>query len=184
MSDNTESKADYKVQGDGKLRRTAALDALSERIRELRQAERLLDAAYCGAVIASVFRENDWLESFQIDLYPSIESGDAGDSYRTVSLAVSNTVAREGMPVPEDLLDDGAFSDERGDEHLETALEDDDSAIYCALVDEDEFMDLTFVFERKELSDLLGEPEIGGRDAFLRLFKDYAHRITPLADRY
>lgn len=177
-------KADYKVDAEGTMRASESVQPIIDQLQELKMVRELLDAAWCGALIASLFKQNSWLEGFTLDLEASAEYDDRGGSYRSVSLNVCAVTRREGQPLPDSVMDEDSFSEDMAQELLEQALEDENDSIYSTLVDEGVFEELSLRFERKEISDLLGEPDLSGRDAFLRLFPEYENLIKAVGDRY
>ncbi len=182
MSDG--SKADYVVKAGGEVRQNDRVRPLVDQIHEMDKARDLIDAAWCGARIAGLFKKHDWLDSFTLHLDACSEGDDHGGFYRSVSLHVRDTKHREGKQVPQEVLDGDTFDADFAADLLEQELQDDEHSIYAAFVDDGEYADLSMQVQRREISDLLGEPEVSGREAFKRLFPEYDSLITSVGDRY
>lgn len=181
---SNQEKVDYKVDATGTMRPTSSVKPLVDQMHELDRVREMLDAAWCGALIASLFKQNEWLDSFTLDLEATAEHDDHGGSYRSISLNVRQVKARAVKELPESVVDEGQFCEDMAQDLLEQSLEDENYAIYSTLVDDGVFEELSLTFERKEISDLLGESELSGRDAFLRLFPEYENLIKTVPDRY
>jgi hypothetical protein len=181
---SNEVRVDYEVDATGTMRETESVKPILDRLREMERVRDLINAAWCGALIAGLFKQNEWLESFTLDLEATAEYDDSGGSYRSVSLYVRGVKARNGSELPESVAEGGSFVEDMAQDLLEQALEDENYEIYSTLVEEGVFQELSLSFERKEISDLLGEPELSGRDAFNRLFPNYVHLIETVGDRY
>lgn len=184
MTNANQNRVDYRVGLDGSLKRTEGAVAQMERYWELQKVAKLVDAAYCGALIASLFKKYEWLASFKLELEASAESDDCGGSSRSISLRVSDVKPVDGVSWHEEVSDDNELHEDRASDELEQELEDSNGDIYCSLVPEGGFSDLSLTFERKSVADMLVEPEISGRDAFTKLFPEYADLVTELGDRF
>lgn len=182
MSD--EKKADYVVNAEGDVRQNDRVRPLVDKIHEMDKARDLIDAAWCGARIAGLFKKHDWLESFTLNLDACSEGDDHGGFYRSVSLHVRDPKHRDGKQAPQEVMESGMFDEDSAADLLEQELQDDEHSIYAAFVDDGEYVDLSMEVQRREISDLLGEPQVSGREAFKRLFPEYDSLITSIGDRF
>ena len=72
--------ADYLV-GQGDVEPNPEAQQFCELRSWLRPIEERLDIAWCGAVIAQIFRHHSWLQSFQLELWTESVYNDEGGSF-------------------------------------------------------------------------------------------------------
>lgn len=158
------------IVSNGKIEVNQAGKAVQETYRKAREAWTRLNANYAGALVASIFAARPWLQGFTIDLQASAEFDDAGGYYRTISSSISDVSTVDGAEIPEDLDTDGRLDTDIAADAMQQEFEDSVYDLYSVFVDDTAYEDLQFSFTRNMLDGLIGETEIEGHEAFLRLF--------------
>lgn len=176
-------KADWVVNEEGVLRRNEEAVAVGKAFDEVTKFVNLVDAAWCGALIANIFKARPWLQSFQLDLDVSSEFGDEGQAYRSVSACVLNITAVEGQVLSEELTSEGVFDADAANQELVAIFDEEHEEIYASLMPPWEYSDLRLKFDRGAVADLLSVCPISGQEAFVRLFPEYRTQVTDVTDR-
>ena len=178
-------KVDYTVDAAGGLAPTARASAHIDQMQELRKVTTMIHAAYVGAVLVSLFKNHPWAEKATLRLETESVYDDAGGYFRSVSLGVRDVVARKGVDLPEEICDDqGAFDDDFAADKLECFMEDDTQDFAEVFMPDGSMGTEMLTIERTSVSDMLNEPSVSGRDAFVRLFPEHSDAVTSLIDRY
>lgn len=183
-NEDLKQSADYTIDNAGNLHGNEPLVALRKQIAELRVAEEMMNAAFCGSLIIGLFKRHAWLEGLDLGLSSSAEYDDSGGSYYSSSLAVEEVRVRSDMEVPDAVLEADSSDPLSVEEALADALETYAGDFYEALRDDGDHDAFSLSFERADVADLLNEPVISGREAFTRLFADYAYLVHQADGRY
>lgn len=183
-NENLKQFADFTIDATGGQHANAPMVDLRMRIEELRVAEEMVNAAFCGSLIIGLFRRHAWLEGLDLGLSSSSEYDDSGGSYHSCSLAVEEARVRSGMEVPDAVLEADSSDPLSVEEALADALEAYAGDFYEALRDDGDHDAFSLSFERADVADLLNEPVISGREAFTRLFGEYAYLVHQADGRY
>jgi len=177
-------RADYTIGVDGTLKANEPLLDLRRRIEELQVAEEMMNAAFCGALIFGLFKRHAWLGRLDLDLSASDEYDDSGGSYRSASLRVVQVGVRDGMSVPDIVLELDSSAPLCVEDALANGLEDYAGDFYAALRDEGDQSEFSLSFDRVDVADLLNEPSVSAREAFVRMFSDYAYLVRAAEGKY
>lgn len=177
-------RADYMVGADGVFKANASLLDLRRRIEELQAADEMMNAAFCGAFIFALFRRHPWLDRLELDLWASSEYDDSGGSYRSASLRVAQVEVRDGMSVPDAVLELDSSNPLSVEDALADGLEAYAGDFYAALRDDGDQSEFSLSFARVDVADLLNEPSVSAREAFVRLFTDYAYLVRAAEGKY
>jgi hypothetical protein len=154
----------------------AGLDLLN-RFEALKTQVKALDAAFAGALLASVFTHRPWLQALHLTVGAEQQPYDGG-SFRSIHLRVSQVKPLEGVPLPADLEIDGHFDDGAAAFELERSLRKDATDLYDALVaNPDDCVDVEESISRQSITELLQVEEIDGRAAFARLCPERAAEL-------
>jgi hypothetical protein len=137
-----------------------------------------VNASLTGAYIVELFRDEPWLESFTLELYAESEHDDQGGSYRTVGLRAPNAQARGGAELPDEVMEEGEFSEDLAESLIEERFEDSRGDMYAAFVDDHGCEDLEFSVQRNTIAHLVHSSQsVSGKLAFELLFPEYVWRV-------
>lgn len=143
-------------------------------VQAYRAAERAYDAlhrSWAGAYLAGLFLRNPWLHSARITLTASAEYNDQGGTYRSVSNSVTQVTPAPGAPLPQSLVNAGAFDDIEAIALIEEDLDDNDYDLYCAFNSApDDYDDVVLDVNRSAIAHLLQGDPVSGAAAYLALF--------------
>lgn len=176
-NENLKQSADYTIDNAGNLHGNEPLLALRKQVEELRVAEEMMNAAFCGALIFSLFKRHAWLDRLEVDLSSTAEYDDDGGSYRSARLQVSQVDVRDGMSVPDHVLELDSSSPLCVEDAIADSLEDYAGDFYAALRDDGDHSEFSLSFARVHVSDLFNEPTVSAREAFVRLLPEYDYLI-------
>lgn len=140
------------------------------RYETMKRQIKALDAAYAGALLASVFSTRPWLQALHLSVGAERTHDDGSGSCRTIKLRVSQVKPLEGAPLPPDLEINGQFDDDAAAFELERSLGDGSIGLYEALaIDPAEDVDIEETLSREPINELLQVEDIDGHAAFARL---------------
>lgn len=173
--------ADYIVGKDGQpIALNEAGQAVLEQFHEAERARETLQAAWAGAMIATVFIELTWLQAMTFELTASAEYDDDGGSYRSITVEVRDALPVNGADIPEDF--GGSFDDfdaERAADEIKERLSGDSPLLYEAFENRsNDFSDFTLRVDRDAIAEILATGNVKGKQAFVALFPSYAHHVT------
>lgn len=167
---------------EGAIGLNAAAEAVNAQFERLKLEKDRLDAAYVGALIASLFATHPWLASFKLGLTATSEYDDRGGTYRSINAHPYSVEAVPGTPLPEEVNNEGQFSEDYAADLLSDWFCDHEYDIYSAFVGEHDYEDLEFTLQRSALADLLAAESVAGCAAFAALFPERAALVAPVVD--
>lgn len=155
---------------DAVLRPNAAAVALIRQRDEVLKQMKRYEVAWAAASVVGLFRRFSWLKRFTLDLKADNQTGDEGQTYRTVSFKITDVVISL-WPTRQKVNTMNLDVDNEASQ-LEAALEDIASEMYEALADAPEDLeDLRFTLKHDAIADLLETAgEVSGTEAAQRLF--------------
>ena len=147
-----------------------AAAAALRRLSELRRLSKRLDAAYAGAVVLQLLVESPWLAGFTLSFMAEAAYDDDGSYYRSVSVSAEDIDTVEGATFPEDAFTECKFAEEEAVAWVESEVENEASALYCAFRNADDYEDLSLKVCRKAVADLLDHLSTNGTASGMAAF--------------
>ncbi|MGI0013260.1 MAG: hypothetical protein ACREBU_07445 [Nitrososphaera sp.] len=168
---------EFKLKLGRMIVQNEAAEEVSKLYSDLRKKYYRMTSSWAGAFVVSMFVRFPWLSAMTISMSASSEYDDEGGSYRSISIAIDDVDAEPGVPFDAELEFDGQLETGAAEETLRIYIEDYAGAaeLYeCFADSENSYDDLRLSIKRETIADLIGNDEVGGTEAFLRLFPDYA----------
>lgn len=154
--------ADYLV-GQGDVEPNHEAQQFCELRSWLRPIEERLDIAWCGAVIAQIFRHHPWLQSFQLELWTESVYNDDGGSFMAHYARFRDVVACAGVELPDDLQDAvGALDSDAAASLLDSEHEDDEFDLCTPFIEQGNADSCTLTLDRGALAPLLAVSTVSG----------------------
>ena len=180
-TEESNTDEDYIVSKDGMhIALNEAGSLVEDRYEAAKAAYSKLDCTRAGALMASLFLTEPWLEKMTVELSATAEYDDEGSCYRCVRVEVKNVTALAGVDLPTDVVDpSGNFDSDSACDLLHQEVDEEGWAYYEALASSNyDYRSFTIQLDRSQISGLLDSGQISGRAAFLALFPEYAEHLT------
>jgi hypothetical protein len=160
-----------------------AAAAALRRLSELRGLSKRLDAAYAGAIVLQLLLDSPWLASCTLSFTAEAAYDDDGSCYRSISVTAQDLKPVKRAIFPTHTFSEGAFSQDEAIAWVESQIETEAAALYCAFRSGDDYEELSLGIRRTAAAELLEQLSATGRAsglaAFEALWPQFVHWMRP-----
>lgn len=172
---------DFTASKDGSVGINQAGRTLHAEANEISRKQRALDAAFTGAVAASLFYDHPWLDALTIKLSATAEYDDSGGTYRSINVQVSDLLVVPGVAVQEDFMTEGALDEDLAADRINESIEDGAHEMFSAFYPgHHEYDEIEIKLKRSVIAALLQSDECSGAAAFELNFPEHAALVQPV----